>query len=148
MKLLLGGMMIYKLEDYKKEYGVTPYDTTFFDCIINENTVSKIEKEIVESNYKFVLDLIGKFGDVIVGSLELILFNWGKWLFFRIPFLIVSLITIGFIFLLDLFLVDEFWEIFELLNDTITLINGLNQEMAFKLYLQAASQVNSINSDR
>lgn len=46
-----------KLEDYKNEYGVTPYDTTFFDCIINENTVSKIEKEIVEDNYKFVLDL-------------------------------------------------------------------------------------------
>ncbi len=45
------------LEDYKKEYGITPYDTTFFDCIINENTVSKIEKEIVEDNYKFVLDL-------------------------------------------------------------------------------------------
>ena len=39
-------------------------------------------------------------------------------------------------------------EIYKLLNDTITLINGLNQEMAFKLYLQAASQVNSINSDR
>ena len=39
-------------------------------------------------------------------------------------------------------------EIYKLLNDTITLINELNQEMAFKLYLQAASQVNLINSDR
>ena len=45
------------LEDYKKEYGVTPYDTTFFDCIINENTVSKIEKEIVDGNYQFVVEL-------------------------------------------------------------------------------------------
>ena len=39
-------------------------------------------------------------------------------------------------------------EIYKLLNETITIINELNQEMAFKLYLQAASQVNSINSDR
>ena len=39
-------------------------------------------------------------------------------------------------------------EIYKLLNETIAIINELNQEMAFKLYLQAASQVNSINSDR
>ena len=39
-------------------------------------------------------------------------------------------------------------EIYKLLNETITIIKELNQEMAFKLYLQAASQVNSINSDR
>lgn len=45
------------LADYKTEYGVTPYDGTVFDCIINENTVSKIERELVEDNYQFTLEL-------------------------------------------------------------------------------------------
>ena len=37
---------------------------------------------------------------------------------------------------------------YKLLNETLTLINSLNSELSFKLYLQAASQVNFINSDK
>ena len=37
---------------------------------------------------------------------------------------------------------------YKLLNETLTLINTINQELSFKLYLQAASQVNLINSDK
>lgn len=45
------------LTDYKTEYGVTPYDKTVYDCIINENTVSKVERELEEDNYKYTVEL-------------------------------------------------------------------------------------------
>ncbi|MCR5647229.1 MAG: hypothetical protein K6F81_03000 [Acholeplasmatales bacterium] len=45
------------ISDYKKEYGVTPYDDTLFDYVINESTVSKIERTIEDDKYTFTIDI-------------------------------------------------------------------------------------------
>ena len=43
--------------DYKKVYGVTPYDNTLFDYVINKDTVKEISREKVDDNYKFTIKL-------------------------------------------------------------------------------------------
>lgn len=45
------------LAEYKKEYGVTPYDNTLFDYVITNDTVSKIERKEENGKYTFTIDL-------------------------------------------------------------------------------------------